>query len=45
MTALSSSQVFWNRLLLYEREEANSKLLEDKKYTKTESCKLKIKYF
>lgn len=26
-------------------ETANSELLEDKKHTQTESCKLKIKYF
>lgn len=26
-------------------ETANSKLLEDKKHTQTESCKLNIKYF
>lgn len=48
MTGLSSSQESSETnfyCMKVKAEIANSKLLEDKKHTQTESCKLKIKYF
>lgn len=48
MTGLSSSQESSETnfcCMKVKSEKANSKILEDKKHTQTESCKLKIKYF